>query len=211
MKKIFVSILAIIVISSSVAAQDTTKTTKQNVGTPHPKAKKHREEARKELNLTETQKKALIANRLEARSKTTAIENDKNLTEAQKREKLEALHKEQKEKKDALLSTEQKAKLEQAKVKHRQEEKEQAEKRRAMMKEKLSLTDEQDAKLNELAKANEAKMKAIRENPSLDAEAKKKQMQELREHAAEERKAILTPEQQKKLEEMKKEHKEKML
>lgn len=207
MKKLFVSVFALTAISLSVAAQDTTKTKKQDIRemkAAYKDGKQHHKEKMAELNLTEDQKKEMMANRDEFRTKASAIKNDKNLSEAERNRKMEALHKEQKEKRQALLTPEQKEKVAQQKQQHKEEAKDKAEKRMGELKTQLSLSDDQVTKWKELEKSNHAKMKAIDSDPSLDAKAKEQKREELRTHTTAQRKTILTPEQDKKFEEMKK-------
>lgn len=208
MKKLFVSLFAVITLGLSVTAQDSSKTKKEQIWSmkaAYKGDKKGHKKEMKELNLSEDQKKELIANREEARVKKAAIQNDKTLTETERNAKLAELHKEQKARKNAVLTPEQKEKLAQSKQQHRQEQKQHAEKKRAQMKSELGLSDEQAGKLKDQEKSNHAKMKAIKEDNSLDEAAKKKKMEELKTSAAAERKAVLTPDQQKKMEEIKKE------
>ena len=74
-----------------------------------------------------------------------------------------------------------------------------------MVKEKLGLSDEQAEKLKTQNDGYRAKIKAIQENTTLSEDQKKEQMKTARERAATERKSQLTPEQIKKMEEMRKE------
>ena len=71
------------------------------------------------------------------------------------------------------------------------------------MKTDLGLTDEQSAKLKSDRTAMQEKMKAIREDKSLNDEAKKEQVKELMKKQKEDMRSILTEEQLKKLDEQK--------
>ncbi len=68
--------------------------------------------------------------------------------------------------------------------------------------EKLSLTDEQKDKLKDIFAKNMDKLKAIREDSALSAEDKRAKLMEIRKGEMEELRAILTPEQQEKMKEM---------
>jgi hypothetical protein len=72
------------------------------------------------------------------------------------------------------------------------------------MKSNLSLTDEQVAKLKNQRAATMAKAEKIKNNESLSREQKKEQMMALKTEAKDQHNKILTPEQLKKKEEMKK-------
>lgn len=66
----------------------------------------------KELNLTEAQKQQLQQQREAAKEQMKAIRADQSLSEDQRREKIRALHMEQKQKMQSILTPEQKAKAE---------------------------------------------------------------------------------------------------
>jgi len=73
---------------------------------------------------------------------------------------------------------------------------------------RLQLTDEQKAKIKPLLEEEVAQAKAIHEDGSLSRPQKMEKMQQLRSSTQEKIKPILTPEQQKKLEEMQERAKE---
>ena len=73
--------------------------------------------------------------------------------------------------------------------------------------EKLGLTEEQQGKIKEIFEKNVPKAKALREDAALSQEDKRAKMMELRKAEAEEIRAVLTPEQQEKMKELRKEGK----
>ena len=73
-----------------------------------------------------------------------------------------------------------------------------------MMTEKLGLTEEQQGKIKDIFAANMPKVKALREDTALSQEDKRAKMMELRKAEAQEIRAVLTPEQQEKMKEMRK-------
>ena len=83
------------------------------------------------------------------------------------------------------------------------------EERVAQMKEKLSLTDEQAAKVKSVFEASHGKMRELRDDQALSAEDRRSKMGEIRKAQMEEVRGILTPEQQEKMKEMRKEAREK--
>ncbi|MBS1741775.1 MAG: hypothetical protein JST81_01965 [Bacteroidetes bacterium] len=207
MKRIILSILVILGISFSSFAQDSTAVKKQELRKMKgnlKEGKQARKEKMKDLNLSEDQKKEIMANREEMRAKTNAIRNDQSLSEEEKNKKIEALRKEQREKRKEVLTADQKQKLAENKVQQKADKKAKAEQRLADMKVKLSLTDDQVNKLRSQEQATHAKMRAIEKDQTLAPAAKKEKMRELRTHAEEERKKILSAEQMKKWEEMRK-------
>ncbi len=208
MKRSLVLIVAAIAINLSASAQEKQelKQYKKDVYKSHHKGKAHdRKEMMKNLNLTEDQKKQLKTNHEEFKTKMQALDKEQNITVKEMRERKAALMKEQKTKNETIFTPEQKEKMAQEKIKRENEEKLRAEKRLDHMKTTLSLTDDQVAKLKTQNEENRAKMKAIKENESLDRTAKKEQMMALKNNAKEQRKTILTADQLKKLEESKKE------
>jgi Spy/CpxP family protein refolding chaperone len=74
-----------------------------------------------------------------------------------------------------------------------------------MMKEQLSLTDEQTKKVEAVFAKNQDKYKEVRENKDLSQEDRRAKMAELRKAEAEEMKGILTPEQQEKAKKLREE------
>lgn len=75
-------------------------------------------EMMKGLNLTEAQKTELKANREMIKEKREAIKNDSTLSQDQKKEKMQELHKSQQEKLNKILTPEQKSKMNAAKKDH---------------------------------------------------------------------------------------------
>lgn len=71
-----------------------------------------------------------------------------------------------------------------------------------MMSEKLGLTDEQKGKLKAILAKNMPKMKEIRADAALSQEDKRAKMMEIRKAEMAEIRALLTPEQQEKMKEM---------
>ena len=72
------------------------------------------------------------------------------------------------------------------------------------MGEKLSLTDEQKEKLQTIFAKNLPRMKELRADTALSQEDKRAKMMEIRKGEMEEIRALLTPEQQEKMKEMRK-------
>lgn len=75
-----------------------------------------------------------------------------------------------------------------------------------MFSEKLSLTDDQKAKLKPILQDQMQQMKAVHEDTSLSPEQKKTKMKSIHESIHEQINAVLTPEQQTKFKEMQQEH-----
>ena len=156
-----------------------------------------------ELNLTDEQKKAMQENREQFRTKMQAIENDQSLSAADKAEKIAALKADQKASTGELLTDDQKAKIAQKKATNEGERKMKSEKRLANIKTELNLTDEQMTQWSAIDVSTHAKIKALRNDASLDDNSRMAQIETIRKSAEERRDSILTPEQLKKKNQMK--------
>jgi len=78
-----------------------------------------------------------------------------------------------------------------------------------MLSEKLSLSDDQKAKLKPVLQDQMQQMKAVREDSSLSEEQKRTKMKSIHESLHDQINAVLTPEQQAKFKQMKQEHMQK--
>lgn len=169
------------------------------------KHQKHQKMAMaKQLNLSEDQKKQAKAINEYSRKKMQELNKNESITVKEQRDRKAAILKERKTKMDGLLTAEQKTKMAQLKAERKASNEEQYAKRLNRMKTNLSLTDEQVAKLKAQRASNQAKAEKIKNNGSLSREQKKEQMMALKTEAKEGRKKTFTPEQLKKIEEMKK-------
>ena len=172
----------------------------------------------KDLNLTEVQKTQMKANREAFKTQMDQLKAQ-NLPDAQFKTRMEALRADQRTKMEAMLTPEQKAKwaeqrknIEGKKDNEGKFEGKNADKQSKhfdKMKEKLGLTDDQATKMKAQHEALQIRKEAIKNDKSLSKSAKKEKMMALRNEAKEQRKSILTPDQLKKMEEFKKDHKEK--
>ncbi|MBC7936763.1 MAG: hypothetical protein H7Y86_15535 [Rhizobacter sp.] len=200
MKKLIVLSLVLASIGFTASAQE-----RRDVKTPGTEGKMKMQDKKtmQELNLTEAQKTQLKAEREASKAQLEAIKNDASLTDQQKAEKAKAIHQEQKNKMQALLTTEQKAKLEESKKAAKADGKEMGEKKKQAYKD-LNLSTEQSAKLKAQRDASKSKIDAIKTNSSLSEEQKKAQVKEVMKSSKADMKNILTEEQMKKMQEMKK-------
>jgi Spy/CpxP family protein refolding chaperone len=213
MKKLFSAIFALSLLSSSVFAQEKTslKQYKKDVyKTGHHGKREQHKEMMKDLNLTESQKQQMKANHEEFKNNMEALNKEQNITVKEMNERKAALRQQQKAKNDAIFTPEQKEKLAAAKLKHEADAKAHREKKVAEMKTKLSLTDDQVTKIKAQNENTTAQIKAINENKSLDEASKRQQILALKNLSREQRKSVLTAEQQKTLQDSKREEKGKM-
>ncbi len=200
MKKLsFVAIIALAV-SLSASAQEVPNRTRGDY-----KAK-HRSGAAmygKDLNLTEDQKAKFKSLSEAQRNELAALQKQENISVKESREKRAAIMEGYKTKRDAVLTTEQKAMVAKKQVERKEGARKRGEQAGAKLEKELNLTPEQKTKLQESRKVNGDKAKAIRENQSLTADQKKAQMQKIREEQKASMKSILTPEQYSKMESQK--------
>ena len=163
----------------------------------------------KELNFSEAQKAQAKINHEEFRKKMQELNKNESITVKEMRDRKFSLVKEQKAKMEALLTPEQKTKMALVKTERKAKHEAHFAKHLDKMKTTLGLTDKQVIQMKGQHESMQTKFKAIKENESLTREQKKAQLMALRAESKEQHKKILTPEQQKKVEEMKKQHADK--
>jgi Spy/CpxP family protein refolding chaperone len=200
MKKVLVPLIAILALTFSATAQG--KMDKMGKKGQHQHQQKGM--IAKQLNFSDAQKaQAKIINE-DARKKMQELNKNENITVKEQRDRKAAIQKERKTKMDGLLTAEQKTKQTQLKAEHKAKKEERYAKQMDKMKISLNLSDEQVVKLKAQRAASHAKAEKIKNNESLSREQKKEQMMALKTEAKAQDDKILTPEQFKKKEEMKK-------
>ena len=201
MKNIITGMLALAAFVFSANAQEAGKEKFKDHGRHHHQ--KHW--MAKDLNLSAEQKDQMKAIHEATKNQLMELSKNENITVKEFKTRKEAIHKEQKEKINNLLTAEQKAQI--AKNKEAQKEKyvTMRAKRLEEMKSKLNLSDEQVAQIKTSHEAQRAKADAIRDNEQLSKEERMQQLSALRGENKNELKKILTEEQLLKLEQMKKE------
>ncbi len=207
MKNIVVTLLAFSALSFSATAQE-----KREMKPGHePGMHKHHHGMMmaKQLNFSDEQKKQAKLNHEDFKKKMEELNKNESITVKDQRDRKASLMKEQKAKMDALLTPEQKTKMAQLKAERKARHQEHFAKHLDKMKTELGLTDAQVTQMKSQREGMQSKFKAIMENESLSREQKRDQFMALKAEAKEQHKKILTPDQQKKMEEMKKKHFEK--
>jgi Spy/CpxP family protein refolding chaperone len=202
--------LAIVTIGASaqIKRNSTDTTTQQHKMGMHRKQEyamhkfHHHNMMMNQLNLTDAQKQQVKSINDDYRNQLKDLEKNDNITLKDYRFKKANLEQERKSKFQALLTTDQKNKIEQAKKQRSEKMKMMAQKRLEKMKTDLNLTDDQIAKITEQRKNSMEQMKAIMENSSLSEEQKKEQLMDLRKSSHESMNSILTADQLKKKEEL---------
>ena len=205
MKKIMLSVFVAALVVTTSQAQDIKD---REPGKHQMMRKHHRGEEFKNLNLTEDQKAKFKTLNEENRKQMSELKKNDNITVKEWRSKMEAQRKEHRAKVQGVLTEEQKAQLEKSRQERNAKSQERSNTRPdsyrvEKMKTDLGLSDEQYGKLKSNQEAVEGKMKALRDDKSLNDENKKEQVKELRNKQKEDMKSILTEEQLKKWEEQK--------
>ena len=205
MRKVLAFTVAVALAGFSLSAQQT-RTVK-----PHQKQIRmqqgHHREMLKDLNLTDAQKAQLKTDKAEAKAKMDALEKQDNLTVKEMRQRKAALQQEQKAKMEVLLTAEQKAKIAAGKTDILAKRKNMDGNRGEAMQEKLGITNEQAAKLKAHNEATHDKIQEIQENQNLTMDQRKTQIKAVKDASKAERKNILTAEQIQRMDEMRKEGK----
>lgn len=132
------------------------------------------------------------------------LNKNENITVKEMRDRRAALAKEHKTAIDGILTQEQKNKIQEQRKKSMEQRKEMQAKRAEKMKKDLALSNDQSAKFKTINESYKSKLESLRSNESLDRAAKKEQFDALKQQRKEELKNVLTQEQIKKLDEMKK-------
>jgi protein CpxP len=147
------------------------------------------------LQLTPGQKKQLRELRMETRDRAAIIRSDKTLTQEQKAAKLRELRRSSREKRQAVLTPEQREQVKQMRAS-----------RRGQMAKELGLTPEQQGKLRETMKAGRQQRRAVLQNSSLTDNQKLAQLKQIRQATRTQMASILTPEQLAKWQQMRQHH-----
>ncbi|HVZ98587.1 MAG TPA: hypothetical protein VG847_17015 [Chitinophagaceae bacterium] len=210
MKKYFLALSTFAIISMGASAQSTDSTAAIPQPRMHmgPMMKRgmqrfhHGRLAMAHLNLTDAQKQQAKAINEDYHKKVADLEKDDNITLKDYRAQKAALEKERKDRFNALLTPEQKNKIEQGKKKMQERARMMADRRMQKMKTDLNLSEEQVAKIKAQRESMMQQAKAIKDNSTLSQEEKKEQFMALRKTFKDNMNSILTPEQIKKREEL---------
>jgi Spy/CpxP family protein refolding chaperone len=194
-KKVAIAILAVCAVSSmsiAVAAPKDTSNAEQPANVRQGMAA---------LNLTEEQKARIKEIREITKTQVETAQNDTSLSQEAKQAKLKEIRRSSEEQIRAVLTPEQQQKLKEMNGKSP----EQAPAMRgpgSMIAEKLTLTDDQKAKIKGIQEAAKAQIETVQKDTSLSQDAKQAKQKEIRKSAEEQIHALLTPEQLKELREM---------
>jgi protein CpxP len=204
MKSALITLFAVATLSISATAQE-----KKEMRPPHMQKHQHGMMMARQLNFSEAQKKQAKAYNEDFRKKMQDLNKNESITVKEFRDRKAALRKEQRSKMQGLLTVEQKNKMAQLKAEQKAKREEHFAKHLNKMKTELGLTDQQVAQMKTQRESIRSKYMAIKENEALSREEKRDKLMALRTEMKEQHKKIFTPEQQQKMEEMRKKHFEK--
>lgn len=157
-----------------------------------------------QLNLTEQQRSQTRTYRMDAQKKLKELNKLENITVKEQRDRREAIRKDQRAKMNGLLTAEQNATKQRLMAERKARANVQYDQRLGKMKTKLNLTETQVVQMKKLREDRIVKTKSIRENGSLSREDRKAKMMALKSEMKEQRSKLFTAEQQKKIEELRK-------
>jgi Spy/CpxP family protein refolding chaperone len=201
MKRTMIVLGALMMLSSLIFAQKKER--------PHGQREGHLERLKTELSLSDAQYASIKGINKKYAEQFSQIRKDSVTTRKDKHTTLKGLREKRQSEINSVLSPEQKTKLETLKKqraeKRKEHQKARAEKHGAQMINKLSLTDDQAAKLKAENKSFFEKVLALRS--SNNKEANKAEMKKLRKDHEDAVKSILTTEQFSKWKDMRKEAK----
>lgn len=196
MKKVVMGLMALVILTVSASAQQ-----KREMKGKHHQHQKM--SMAQQLNFSEEQKKQAKLIKEDFKKQMQVLNKNEAITVKEFRDRKYAMHQEQKAKMQGLLTSEQKAKMDQMKAEHKANAEQHFAKKLEKMKTNLGLTDDQASKMKTQREEMMMKMKALREDSKLDRLAKKEKMVALKSQMKEDHKKIFTAEQLKKMQEMK--------
>jgi len=196
MKRILLSVLALTLVVSMSSAQDPSANRHHRHFHRHPGLAK-------ELNFSEQQKEQLKTISGNYHQKMALLSNDESITVKEMRDRKAAISKEYHLAFQNILTQEQKDKLADMRRKAEERRKMMAEKKLDKMKEKLKLSDDQTAKIRQVNEKYIEQYKKYLTMDGKDRSVKREQLSGLKKQQKEDIQAILTPDQQKQLDEWK--------
>lgn len=181
----------------NASAQQPKQMERQNAQQKHQRKQKMHKNGQhfKNLNLSETQKQAMKANRNDFQQKNNALKNQPGITLNEYQTEKARLEKERREKMQSILTPEQKDQISQ-REKDKKAKMEQRQKVKSdRMAKNLSLTTDQVSKMNSQRELTRQQMMALKNNESLSMEQKRAEANRIKKESKEKRDAILTQEQ----------------
>lgn len=199
MKNLFLSVAALFICTAGVQAQQHPGKQAGKKHAPMQHMKQAKTKAAHLVRLNEEQKKQAQTINKDYQEKVQKLRSNDKITMGEYKKQLAGIQKDRKTKMQALLTTEQKNRIAEAHKRKAENRQVQAAAHLERMKIRLELKDEQVTKIKNLQTQLAGKAKAIKENDALTIEDKMYKMKELAKERKEAFAAILTPEQQEKM------------
>ena len=158
------------------------------------------------LHFSDQQKQQLKDINSQYRKQLTDLNKNLDITVREQHAKLADLRKSHLQQVEALYTPEQKTQIQKMKDERKQMAEVNAKARAEKMKIRLGLSDDQAQKLKDLRTATASKMKDLRSNQSLSTDQKREQIRKIIAEQKEQMKSVLTPDQQKQMEQMHRGH-----
>ena len=202
MKKIFSNLFVAVIVLTTAQAQN-------------PQWKMHRMHPGKhtminqQLNLSEEQKNKYKMLNEDFRKNMMNLRRQDDITVKEWKNRMTDLHKKHRMDMQSVLTPEQKGRIEKMKAERKQMAEIDAKTRMEKMKIQLGLSNEQAEKMRNQRMEMMNKMKALRENQSMDMQKKREEIKMMMEKRRETMKSILTDEQRKQMEEIRMHYKRK--
>jgi protein CpxP len=158
----------------------------------------------KKVGLTDDQKAKLGPIFQNEAQQAQSIRSDSSLNQDQKKAKMRDLRKSTRSQVSEILTPEQKAKLKSERKEHRHKKQAMGaspEQRLNMLSKRLNLTEDQKAKLAPVFQNAQTQVQSVRQDSSLTPEQKREKIKQIRFDTHKQVASILTPEQQKQLQE----------
>ena len=201
MKKAILGIALATCISIGASAQD-----QSNGLSDHPK-RHHRGNRMEQLNLTDQQKTELKTINEDFKTQMTDLKKSEDkITVTEWKSKMANIRKDHHEKVQKILTDEQKASMKKMRKEHGRHFRQDRVNRIERMKKELNLTDEQTTAVEKNLGESLKKIRSVHDDKSLTDDKKKEQYKSLQDQQEEGLKSILTPDQWKKYQELKKYH-----
>lgn len=212
MRKLLVAFMATAITFSAVAQTEKNKQEKDAKGhKAHKKGHEAKMHVAKNLDLTAEQKTKMQTLNKGFKMNLDELKKNDNITVKEQRERREALMSEHQKQVNAILTPEQRQKAQEQKKgfaekrnrKGQPGNKDGRAKRMTHLKDELNLTENQGQRVKEMNEQFKTKRHSIESNSQLTAEQKKEQLRQLQKQHTESLQSVLTQEQRNKMEEMK--------
>lgn len=208
--RISIALLLTLFLAAGMSAQTADQSAPPAVARGPHAGKRGVDRMAQQLNLTDQQKTQMQSLFQAQRQQAQSIRQDTSLTAQQKQDKLKQLRESTHQQMQGVLTPEQQQKFQQLRSEHEGMGKDHMGRggmgpgggMGAMA--RLNLTPDQKSKIQPIMQSSRQQVQAVRADSSLTPEQKQAKVREIHQNAMSQAKAVLTPEQQQQLQEMRK-------